>query len=391
MKKDKITAMWEEDGDLMLLKKFFNYIHQDENIKKRIKEKTLAKIAAPDETAKQESAEQHIPVQQTFWSRIKGFKRGRTVIKAFSAAAVITLAVCLGSILSSSGFLPSPMPGSQTKDLSEEVQYSSSTNAAGAPEMSVAMDGYDARKADEGPLRSSLPSNQPAEDALLKQKIIYTADVSLKVEDVKAAVSAITEKVSSVDGYISESRINVGENETTGYLIAKIPANQFNAFKGDLSQFGTISDEHMYTDDISRQYFDVETRLRSWQAQEERYLDILKKAETVEDILKIENSLANVRQEIEALKGQLKYWDNRVDYSEIRISVSAKKSDFSVSDPWQPVSIVSTIVAAKNAVIKSVSFIWNTFNRLIIYLGYAFPLILLVLAGWFGYRKWRKR
>ena len=66
MKKDKITAMWEEDGDLMLLKKFFNYIHQDENIKKRIKEKTLAKIAAPDETAKRESAEQHIPVQQTF-------------------------------------------------------------------------------------------------------------------------------------------------------------------------------------------------------------------------------------------------------------------------------------------------------------------------------------
>jgi len=390
MEKDKITAMWEEDGDLMLLKRFFGYIYQDEKMKNRIKEKTLAKIAAPAETMKLDSAEQRIPVHKALWSRINGLRRGKKVIKVLSAAAVITLAVCLGSVLNS-GLLPFQMLGNQAKDTSEGVQYSSSENQAGAPEMSLGMDGNSIRTADEEYLHSSLKGGQPAEDELLKQKIIYTADVSLKVEDVNTAVSAITEKVSSVDGYISESRINVGDTETTAYLTVKIPADQFDTFKVNLSQFGTLSNEHMYTDDISRQYFDVETRLRSWEAQEERYLEILGKAETVEDILKIENSLANVRREIEALKGQLKYWDNKVDYSEIRISITAKKSKLSVSDPWQPVSIVSTIVAAKNAVIKSISFIWNSFNWFIIYLSYAFPLIILVLAGWFGYRKWRKR
>ena len=49
MKKDKITAMWEEDGDLMRIRKFFDYIYQNENLKERIKQKALAKISTSDE------------------------------------------------------------------------------------------------------------------------------------------------------------------------------------------------------------------------------------------------------------------------------------------------------------------------------------------------------
>jgi hypothetical protein len=226
---------------------------------------------------------------------------------------------------------------------------------------------------------------------MMEQKIIYVLEVSLKSDNVTSTVKSVQEKVSAVGGYVAESRQNNNETQTTAYLTLRIPSAQFESFKGDLSAFGTVADEHLFTDDVSKEYFDVETRLRSWEAQEKRYLEILNQAKTVEEILKIEDSLANVRREMESLKGQLQYWDNRVQYSEIRMNIYPSQSNFKVNDPWQPVSLQSTFEAAKNAVIKTISFIWNAVNYLIIFVGYALPLGILLATGWFVYRKRKRR
>jgi len=215
-------------------------------------------------------------------------------------------------------------------------------------------------------------------------------EATLRVENVGQTVDLIEDKITSLGGYISESRKTDQDTEINAYMTVRIPVEHFENFKGDLSQYGIVSNQYLFTDDVSRQYFDVETRLRSWEAQEKRYLEILEKAATVEDILKIEDSLANVRREMESLKGQLKYWDNRVDYSEIRMNIYPQKSNLSVSDPWQPVSLESTFLAAKNAVIKSVSFIWNGANYIIVFVGYAIPVLFLLALGWLGYRTFRK-
>lgn len=422
MEKDKITAMWEEDGDLMRIKKFFGYVYQDEDLKQRIKQKALAKISAPEEISKLDEPNQKVEQEQNIFveqkkekqtskvnprSLLKSIngKKGKSILKVFSAAAVVVFAVYLGSILSN-GTVPFTVGmGSSPKAATEQAQNDASYDTA-APADGLkssitsersAMMGEEGFSPELGSSPTAPPIPEPGEiteaqdKEITERKIIYTLEATLRVESVDQAVDLIEEQVTSLGGYISESRKTDRENEINAYMSVRIPVKHFESFKGDLSQYGTVSNQHLFTDDVSRQYFDVETRLRSWEAQEKRYLEILQQADTVEDILQIENSLAHVRREMESLKGQLKYFDNRVDYSEVRMNIYPQQSNFSVSDPWQPVSLESTFLAAKNAVIKSISFIWNGANYLIVFVGYAIPVIILLALGWLGFKRLRKR
>ena len=420
MDRDKITAMWEEDGDLMRIKKFFGYVYQDEDLKQRIKQKTLAKISEPDEISELGDRSPKVETQKPLdgiskkkqtnklnpFTLIKSInsKKGRPLLKVFSAAAVVVFAVYLGSILFN-GTVPFTVGMGSPKAATDQAQSlnEASYESGGAGDGIMSSPSYQRSFQDSALPPEAAPSpNSPTmlegerdiveqqDKGTIEQKIIYTLEASLKVEDVNQTVALIEDQVTSLGGYISESRKTDRDAEITAYMTVRIPVKHFENFKGDLSQYGTVSDQYLYTDDVSRQYFDVESRLRSWEAQEKRYLEILQQATTVEDILRIEDSLANVRREMESLKGQLKYLDNRVDYSEIRMNISPLKSNFSVSDPWQPVSLESTFLAAKNAVIKSISFIWNGANYLIIFVGYAIPVLFLLALAWLGYRRFRK-
>ena len=409
MDKDKITAMWEEDGDLMRIKQFFGYVYQNDDLKERIKQKTLARISDPSETKTSESEDiKSLDSKQDRKSKplslLKSFngKKAQTYIKTASAAAVVIFAVYLGSFLSDGIPLPGGMGSPKTAEFVQDqkakaedggfmsndlASYNTQRPSAAEPKATAAPESagnYDLAEPEA-------PREEAVEQASIEQKIIYTLEATLRVANVDEVVDAIEKDVTSMGGYISESRKTDRENETNAYMTLRIPVRDFDTFKEDLTKYGNVSNQHLFTDDVSQQYFDVETRLRSWEAQEKRYLAILEKAETVEDILRIEDSLAHVRREMESLKGQLKFWDNRVQYSEIRIQIYPLQSNLSVTDPWQPVSIKSTILAAKNAVIKSVSILWNAVNYLVVFIGYATPILAILTLGWFGYRRLRNK
>lgn len=408
MDRDKITAMWEEDGDLMRIKKFFGYVYQDEDLKQRIKQKTLAKISAPPETEGAGESTQKVPTEEKVLieksnkthltkplSLIKSIngKKGRALLKVFSAAAVVVFAVYLGSTLSN-GNVPFTV-GMGSPKAANEASYDSAGPVDGimssSSQRSTAMP-QEAPSPQAPEFSGSIEQDMAAQEkGMTEQKIIYTLEATLRVENVEQTVDQIENQVTSLGGYISESRKTDQDTEINAYMTVRIPVKEFGNFKGDLSKYGTVSNQYLYTNDVSREYFDMESRLRSWEAQEKRYLEILEQATTVEDILKIEDSLANVRREMESYKGQLKYLDNRVDYSEVRMNIYPQKSNLAVSDPWQPVSIESTFLAAKNAVIKSISFIWNGVNYLIVFVGYAIPVLFLLALAWLGYRRLRKR
>ncbi|MCG1026165.1 MULTISPECIES: DUF4349 domain-containing protein [Dehalobacter] len=435
MSEDKIKAMWEEDGDLMRLKKFFGYVYQDDGLKERIKDKTRGKIldsvksqplenmtfvaaetstGINNETNKEASTEKSTPVQQaalkanrfgTLVARIRnrllyGNKKAFVLI---GCATVIVLAVGLGvnGILMDDGW-------------HEQVnwQQASSVNAAkdmvdepaASPDAGVAVESgggvADSRNtlspsfagsaAQKKSSENSVPGGSAAYD-FSRQKIIYSLDVFMKADDVAAAAKAIEEKTEALGGYIAESTRSNYDNSVTAFLSLRIPAKQFQTFQDSIPQFGTIVNQHQYTEDVSTAYFDTETRLRSWEAQEQRYLEILQKANSVEDILKIENSLATVRQEIESLKGQLKYYDNRVEYSQFTINIEQARNDLTVNNPWQPISLKNTLIAVKNALIKTVSFLWNALNYVLVFIGYALPVLAVLLLIWLVCRIIRKR
>ncbi|MDR1603180.1 MAG: DUF4349 domain-containing protein [Gracilibacteraceae bacterium] len=223
----------------------------------------------------------------------------------------------------------------------------------------------------------------PAAEAPAPDKIIYSLQAQLRVNDVDEAMRGLENTARTMGGYVAGSRQS---NLEYGYLTLRIPAETFAAFTDSLPQWGTVTDKYIFTDDVTEQYMDAESRLKSWQAQEDRYLEFFAAAETVEEMIMIEGALSEVRREKESLEGQIKYWDSKVAYSEVNLELTQKRAETAVTDPWQPVSWNGTLEAAKNAVVKTVSVVWNGLNSAVILLGYALPVLIVLALAALGLR-----
>ena len=98
-----------------------------------------------------------------------------------------------------------------------------------------------------------------------------------------------------------------------------VPSDKLDDFLDESSKLATVRNKSTSAEDITAQYYDNESRLKSLQIQEERYLEILKTATEVKDIIEIENALTDVRYEIENLTTCLNKISNLVDMATVNI------------------------------------------------------------------------
>ncbi len=112
---------------------------------------------------------------------------------------------------------------------------------------------------------------------------------------------------------------------------------------------GTVQSTDVRREDVTKQYIDLESRLKNRKAEEQRYLEILEKADTVEEILKIESRLSDTREAIERLQGEMNYLKNRVEYSTITIRISEPKP---ISYEWGLKGALETGIQAFMATIR---------------------------------------
>ena len=107
-------------------------------------------------------------------------------------------------------------------------------------------------------------------------------------------------------------------------MVVRIPADKFDVFAGDLKSLGEVAQNKIYITDVTEEYIDLAARQKNLKLQEERLQEMLKKSNTVDDMLKVEKELARVREEIEKSTGKLKYLENRISYSTITIHLRTK-------------------------------------------------------------------
>ena len=100
-----------------------------------------------------------------------------------------------------------------------------------------------------------------------------------------------------------------------------VPSDKLDDFLDESSKLATVRNKSTSAEDITAQYYDNESRLKSLQIQEERYLEILKTATEVKDIIEIENALTDVRYEIENLTTCLNKISNLVDMATVNINI----------------------------------------------------------------------
>ena len=414
MKRTDLASLWEEDGDLNQMKAFFQVIEADsmenEQIKQSIKQKALEKMANEEKLGRLPETGKTGLVQ-----RILAKLRVLSTIGQWKiAVSVLGLAILViigqGAMNSSWNLFPHMEKTAESTQSMDTAPQAADSNRAGGQAEKGKLDGgsvpnleADLKMASsyststpltKGVAVSPLPPDQaevPPADAGIPRKITHNLTLTLQVATINDAVTQISLEVQQLGGYVVESQQNGLERNSSAQLTLKIPADKLNGLHDSLSTWGKILDQHMLANDITNQYYDSQVRLQTLEAEEKRYLEILNQAQTVDDVLKVENALGNLRQQIEQLKGQLKLWNNQVDYSTVNLQlVTLQSPNVSVINPWQPITWGKTWKTTQDAVLKTISSTWNVLNYLVVGVGYVLPYLLLGVLGWLTYRMWRK-
>jgi hypothetical protein len=151
-------------------------------------------------------------------------------------------------------------------------------------------------------------------------KIIKTADISMQVKNYIESRKAILAMVQANGGYVSSENQSNGTYSIVNDLEIRIKPEGFDNLVDRISAQAVFVDYKKITaDDVTDEYVDAVARVKSKKEVEERYSEILKKANTISDILQVEEKLRNIREEIESYEGKLKYLNDQVSYSTIKV------------------------------------------------------------------------
>ncbi len=211
-------------------------------------------------------------------------------------------------------------------------------------------------------------------------KIIYSGEVMMETLSFEESVEKIQRYVKGIGGYAESSFIEgrrISEtskpSRRTAVFTFRIPQQQFHSFSENLKEYGNVLSSSTHGENITEKYFDTEARLKSLVIQEERMLNLLERAENIEDILRIESELANLRYQIENLTGTLQKWDNLVQFSTIRVEV--REVDQVTTDPETASWFDEIGEAFKDSVLAVI----KTLQNIVILLIMAVPFALVFI------------
>ena len=165
----------------------------------------------------------------------------------------------------------------------------------------------------------------------IAQKIIYSADLHIQTTEFDAAASVLEQTVLNFGGFVENSDVygNVNYNndgsttivDRNAYYVLRIPASKFEAFLQQTNGLGNVISSSRTAQNVTSAYTDYEARLSALYTQEERLLDMLGKATEVENLIALEERLADVRYEIESIERNLRNLDMQIGYSTVRIDL----------------------------------------------------------------------
>lgn len=154
----------------------------------------------------------------------------------------------------------------------------------------------------------------------IEQKIIKEGNLRFETSDLAATYSQIQNAVKSNNAIIQNDTEGKDYESVFRKLIIRVPSKNFDLFLKDISKgVAYFDNKEISSQDVTAEYIDIDARLNAKKVLETSYLELLKKANKVSEMLEIEAQLSSIREEIEAKEGQLNYLQNRVTLSTITV------------------------------------------------------------------------
>lgn len=221
----------------------------------------------------------------------------------------------------------------------------------------------------------------PAETAVTR-KIIQNAGLDMETDESLALYRKLTAWVQENGGYeASKNQYKSGE-ATVVEATLKLPPEQMNLFLEFAAQSGEVINSNLDSQDITDEYYDVKTRLESKRKGLQSYYGLLEKAENVDEIAAVQNYINQITEEIEALEGRMKLWDNQVNYASITVYIREYTDAVKIKKDidWNTMTFDDMAYMMKQGFLGVVNTVLSGLQWVAIVLVAASPVLLPLLA-----------
>ena len=153
------------------------------------------------------------------------------------------------------------------------------------------------------------------------KKIIKNASLHLEVKDYAAYNTSLREKIKQFGGYIAQEEQSQSEYKIENILTIKVPVDQFDdAVNNISSNVKELKEKKITSQDVTTEFIDTRSRMETKRQVRQRYLDLLKQARNMEEILNVQSVVNGVQEEIESAAGRLEYLSHASSYSTITLT-----------------------------------------------------------------------
>ncbi|MCD6426080.1 MAG: DUF4349 domain-containing protein [Anaerolineales bacterium] len=222
--------------------------------------------------------------------------------------------------------------------------------------------------------------------------VIKNASLSIVVEEPGVSIEAISKLASDLGGFVVSS--NLYRTQTANGLevpqaniTIRVPADTLDQALAEIkSGAGQILNENVSGQDITQEYTDLESRLRNLERAEEQLTEIMEQAWETEDVLVVYNRLVEVQEQIELIKGQMKYYEQSAALSAISINIQANEAVQPLKiGNWQPVGVAKR---ALQALINTLKFLADMLIWIVLYI---MPVVLILFFPVRWLWRWLKK
>lgn len=165
------------------------------------------------------------------------------------------------------------------------------------------------------------PAAEQKDSETVERKLIKDGRVEFETDNLSTTRKTIFEAVNRHKGYVSSDQEFKAPGRRSNTVVIRVPAESFDALLSD----ATIGVDHFESkeisvNDVKEEFLDIQARLKTKKELELRYIELLKQAKNVTEILEIENQIGQLRSDIESIEGRLKYLQDRVSFSTLTMT-----------------------------------------------------------------------
>ena len=215
-----------------------------------------------------------------------------------------------------------------------------------------------------------------------EKKIIKNATLNGEVKDYKAFSKQLNEKIRKYGGYLSTEEQSQSEYQIQNSVVIKVPVDQFENAINDLAKdVSRLNEKHISSDDVTTQLVDGKSRLEAKKQVRLRYLDLLKQARNMEEILTVQKEINVIQEEIELVNGRINSLSDKSAMSTIHFTYFQVINEAAkVAGDRDPNFMNKVKTAFANG--------WYWLGELLVGLVSIWPLLTVIILGtWFFRRK----